>query len=1040
MSPIGFASMNRLFLSLLIPLGLLTATTNAAVEGHMPVLLQLNEPALVPFYLKQKERSTNGAALGQALRQHAKRLANEQDRLAKRLNDRGVRVTKRFTRVTNALRVRVAPLAIPGLAKLPGVQRVERPRAYSLLTKKSVPAVGAKTAWGTRETGFDGKGIRIAVIDSGVDYTHAMFGGAGTRSAYKANDASEIEPGSFPTAKVDGWDFAGKNYDGEDDEPQPDGDPLDRSGYGHGTHVAGIIGGVGVTTKGKPYDGPYHAGLNYDEFKIRPGVAPGAKLFALKIFGDNALGSTGLVLDALEWCVDPNADDKFDDRMDVINLSLGSTLGLEEKHEIEAEVFRNLTNLGCVVVAAAGNSNNNNFYLVSAPGVERSVISVGSTKLDGKAQRIAAHSARGPSSPHSLLKPEILAPGELIQSAKMGTGSDGAWFTGSSLATPHVSGAAALVRQAYPERTATQIKSLLLNTANPIAHKDGTPYPESLAGAGFLDVAQAVNTPVTAMAEGTDGLTTLSLGDLAFSTPWESTRQIRVTNHGKAAVSFELSVEETVTEPGFTIELPEERTIQVPANDHRLVTVTFKANPKQFDRSGDPLTPEKINGRARSWVYEVSGKIRFDGDDRTLRVPYHAVVRAASKKRATVRKIGLPEEDSVELSLSLRGHSAHPKPLVSVFELAAISPPKGGLDDPADIAADVLAVGVASDYPQVGSVEKTTLYFAIANAGNWTNPHSFIYDPHLQIDTDFNGWVDHELASCSNGGLLKDDLTKSAFVDDVFLSILIRVPRDERGIADAGFLNVFPPDRYDTVPFNNRVMVLPVPAKMLGLSESKTDFDFRVLSLGAEQYGYPEIDRTSMIRYDITEPVVHTAFGIDGTVMHDSNEPVRIAVDRRLAKSKNVRPAVMIMHHMNTDAHKVDLVELKLDTDDVDGDGLVDVNELALYGDLTTTDTPLNTDTDKDGATDAHELAAGTDPKDPNSVFLLKPNVRTTSLGPELKWSSVADKSYLVQRTPALGQAFETVSGPISATPPLNTFVDKTAPLGQGFFYRILKP
>ena len=1040
MSPLGFAPMNRLFLSLLLTLGLLTASANAAFEGRVPVLLQLEGPALVPFYLNQQERGIDEAALGQAVRRHAKRLANEQDRLAKRLTARGIRVTKRFIRVTNALRVRVAPAAIPGLAKLPGVQRVERPRAYSLLTKKSVPAVGAKTAWGTRETGFDGKGIRIAVIDSGVDYTHAMFGGAGTRSAYKANDASEIEPGSFPTAKVDGWDFAGKNYDGEDDEPQPDGDPLDRSGYGHGTHVAGIIGGVGVTTKGKPYDGPYHAGLNYDEFKIRPGVAPGAKLFALKIFGDNALGSTGLVLDALEWCVDPNADDKFDDRMDVINLSLGSTLGLEEKHEIEAEVFRNLTNLGCVVVAAAGNSNNNNFYLVSAPGVERSVISVGSTKLDGKAQRIAAHSARGPSSPHSLLKPEIVAPGELIQSAKMGTGSDGAWFTGSSLATPHVSGAAALARQAYPERTATQIKSLLLNTANPIAHKDGTPYPESLAGAGFLDVAQAVKTTVTAMAEGTDGLTTLSLGDLAFSTPWESSRQIRVTNHGKAEVSFEMSVEATVTEPGFSIELPEERTIHVSANDHRLVTVTFKANPKQFDRSGDPLTPEKINGRYRSWVYEVSGKIRFDGDDRTLRVPYHAVVRAASKKRATVRKIGLPEEESVELSLPLRGHSAHPKPLVSVFELAAVSPPKGILDDPADIAADVLAVGVASDYPQVGSVEKTTLYFAIANAGNWTNPHSFIYDPHLQIDTDFNGWVDHELASCSNGGLLKDDLTKSAYVDDVFLSILIRVPRDERGIADAGFLNVFPPDRYDTVPFNNRVMVLPVPAKMLGLSESKTDFDFRVLSLGAEQYGYPEIDRTSMIRYDITEPVVHTAFGIDGTVMHDSNEPVHIAVDRRLAKTKNVRPAVMIMHHMNTDAHKVDLVELKLDTDDVDGDGLVDVNELALYGDLTTTDTPLNTDTDKDGATDADELAAGTDPKDPDSVFLLQPKVRTTPLGPELKWNSVAGKTYLVQRTPALGQAFETVSVPTPATPPLNTFVDKTAPLGEGFFYRILKP
>ena len=158
------------------------------------------------------------------------------------------------------------------------------------------------------------------------------------------------------------------------------------------------------------------------------------------------------------------------------------------------------------------------------------------------------------------------------------------------------------------------------------------------------------------------------------------------------------------------------------------------------------------------------------------------------------------------------------------------------------------------------------------------------------------------------------------------------MPRDERGIADVGYLNVFPPDEYDTVPFNNSVMVLPVPARMLGLDEEKTDFDFRVLTLGAEQCGYPEIDRTQLIRYDVTKPVVHSAFGINGTVMYDANEPIKIAVDRGLAKREGRRPAVLLMHHMNTGDHKFDIVELALDADDADS------SQSGRYGFLETVD------------------------------------------------------------------------------------------------------
>ncbi|MBS33580.1 MAG: hypothetical protein CMO68_04150, partial [Verrucomicrobiales bacterium] len=83
---------------------------------------------------------------------------------------------------------------------------------------------------------------------------------------------------------------------------------------------------------------------------------------------------------------------------------------------------------------------------------------------------------------------------------------------------------------------------------------------------------------------------------------------------------------------------------------------------------------------------------------------------------------------------------------------------------------------------------------------------------------------------------------------------------------------------------------------------------------------------------------------------------------------------------------------------------------------------------------------AGTDPGDPASVFAILPVSRQTALGPEIRWHSVAGKSYRVQRATALGQAFETVSGLLPATPPVNEFIDKNAPKNRELFYRIVKP
>ena len=139
----------------------------------LPVLVQLESQALVPFYLDQKQAGLDDATLGQAVKRQAKRLSNEQGTLAKRIEADGARVTRRYSRLVNALRVRVAPESMAALAKQAGVKRVERLRVYEPLTAKSVPATGAKAAWRTRNTGYDGKGMRIAVIDTGLDAANA---------------------------------------------------------------------------------------------------------------------------------------------------------------------------------------------------------------------------------------------------------------------------------------------------------------------------------------------------------------------------------------------------------------------------------------------------------------------------------------------------------------------------------------------------------------------------------------------------------------------------------------------------------------------------------------------------------------------------------------------------------------------------------------------------------------------------------------------------------------------------------------------------
>ncbi len=362
-------------------------------SGPVHVMIELNEEPSTQAYAESKGLSASEADAASAAKSQLAAISQAQETLLPALTGSqiGAQVLYRVQRVYNGIAVVVDASQIAAIASLKGVKAVHPLVPKVLDNSSSVPLIGAPEAWemAAGNGQATGKGVKIGILDTGVDYIHTDLGGPGTAAAYLTNDPTVVESGgAFPNAKVvGGYDFAGDDYNADPTSPyyqpvpHPDPDPMDC--VGHGTHVAGTVAGKGVQANGTAFSGPYNSAQDFSSFKVGPGVAPEASLYALRIFG--CQGPTEIADQAIEWAVDPNGDGDFSDHLDVINLSLSYPYGTS--YDSTAVASNNAALAGVIVVAASGNEGDT-YYVNSSPAVAGRAISVaasvdGASMMDG---------------------------------------------------------------------------------------------------------------------------------------------------------------------------------------------------------------------------------------------------------------------------------------------------------------------------------------------------------------------------------------------------------------------------------------------------------------------------------------------------------------------------------------------------------------------------------------------------------------------------------------------------------------------------------
>ncbi|TXK43266.1 S8 family serine peptidase [Nonomuraea sp. C10] len=402
----------------------------------------------------------------------------------------------------------------------------------------SVPMVGAPQAW---ERGHDGTGVTVAVLDTGADAAHPDLTG-------RIADSRSFVP----------------------DQPVQDG-------HGHGTHVAATIAGTGAASGGR-----------------HKGVAPGARLAVGKVLNDNGEGMESWIIEGMEWAARSGAK--------AVSMSLGGT-PTDGTDPLSQAVDDLTAETGALFVVAAGNLYNEE--TVSAPGAADAALTVAAVDKD---DQLAPFSSRGPRVGDSGLKPDIAAPGVNIVAARAAGTAMGApvdehytGANGTSMATPHVAGAVAIMAQRHPDWTAQQLKAALMSTAK----DDGFTVYEQ--GAGRLDLDRATGQRVFTTGGGVD------FGLLEGSGE-PKTGEVSYTNLGDQPVTLALKAQMS---GGAKVGVAD-ATLTIPAGGTAGTTVTLDPAGLELGKYSGAVIAEAEGVRLTTPMGAVRDVPKFDLTIRTL--------------------------------------------------------------------------------------------------------------------------------------------------------------------------------------------------------------------------------------------------------------------------------------------------------------------------------------------------------------------------------------------------------------------------------------